>query len=286
MDKNQINILKSNYKEFSTKLKIVESQQELTVKCLADILLSHSNDLEATVNSFREILPNASPKEEIAFFTELSASSLRNKLKPYAFIDSNETTPAGAHSKIAFVKNKYTERAFEEFSRTIANAKPIYSLNFKESCESVTNGNCEFCILPIANSTDGRLISFYSLLDRYDLKICEVLTIEDNDAQSLYYARVGRSCKEPSERHSPEREFIFEFSVLSSSADFISALLLAAEAAGARIISIDSMPVEYTSSLQKFFFSFTLNSRATLPFRLFVAFLEQSSTPLGLYQNK
>ena len=286
MNNGHIKILRENFEELSKKLNITTSQRELTVKCLADILLNASTDLETVLESFKEFLPDASPREEITFFSELSSSKLQSAIKSYVFIGSNESTPAGAHSKIAFVKNKYTDIAFEKFSSSVANAKPVYSTSFKESCESVASGSCEFCILPIANSTDGRLISFYTLLDRYDLKICEVFSIEDETAQSIYYARVGRSCKEPSYRHSLEQEFIFEFSILSSSADFTTPLLLAAEAAGARLISIDSIPIEYTSTLQSFFFSFSVSAKRMLPFRLFVAFSEQSSTPLGLYQSK
>ena len=286
MNNEEIKILKENFKEFSKRLNISASQRELTVKCLADILLNNSTDLEKALEEFKEILPEASPSEMITFFSELSSSKLRNAIKSYIFIGSNEATPAGAHSKIAFVKNKYTDVAFESFSRSVANAKPVYSTSFKESCESVASGSCEFCILPIANSTDGRLISFYTLLDRYDLKICEVFSIEDENAQSIYYARIGRSCKEPSDRHSPEQNFIFEFSILSSSADFASPLLLAAAASDAHLISIDSIPVEYTSTLQSFFFSFSVPTKSMLPFRLFIALSEQSSTPLGLYQSK
>jgi hypothetical protein len=86
MNNEEIKILKENFKEFSKKLNISASQRELTVKCLADILLNNSTDLEKAIEEFKEILPEASPSEMITFFSELSSSKLRNAIKSYIFI--------------------------------------------------------------------------------------------------------------------------------------------------------------------------------------------------------
>lgn len=284
----KIKITIENFNDFSSRLDISKAQCELTAKEIARLfqeIYSH-DDVEKAVEHFREAIQCPSPQDEIAFLGELCNSPFKNAIKSYVFIGSNESTPAGAHSKISFVKNKYADSAFEIFSRSVANAKPNYASSFKESCEDVTDGRCEFCILPIANSLDGRLMSFYSLLDRYELKICEIASVEDEDSsQSVFYARIGRSCKELNEKQATNQTLIFEFSVLASNAEFISPLLLAAHCSDAKIISINSTPVEYDSSLQRFFFSFYLKASKALPFRLYVSLLSQSYTPIGFYKG-
>ena len=279
-------ILTENLRDFSKKQSISESQKELTIRELAALLCTSAASIEEIMARFKAHASDVSPRDEILLLSELCRSELHDSIKSSLIIGSTEPTAAGAHSKISFVKNKYNDIAFEHFSRSLTNAKPEYALSFKESCENVIDGRSEFCILPLTNSSDGRLMSFYALLDRYELKICETVDVEDEElSKTVKYARAGRFCKEPNERLDANKSYTFEFSVIDSSGKFLPSLLLAARELDACVTSIDSLPVEYAAHLQRFFISLALPAKNILTLRLFIALSQQSYTPIGIYKE-
>ncbi len=280
-------IFTQNLKEFNKKQAIASQQAELTVIELAHLYCESNKSLDDTLKLLGDLIDDLSVKDVMTFLCELCRSEHINKIKDMVFIGSTEPTSAGAHSKISYLKNRYNDIAFEQFSHSVSNAKAEYALSFSECCENVLYGRCEFCILPIMNSNDGRLMSFYGLLDRYDLKICDVVDIDNDDSTSTFrHALLGRACKEQRMRPQKNQNYIFEFSIITDKPDFFTSLLLAADKINAKLICIDSLPIEYASDMQKFFISFSIPSQNTLAFRLFLALNLQAHTPLGFYKEK
>lgn len=285
-NEEKIKIHFKNYEDLTRRQAILKSQKNLTVEEIVNLFCNEVNSLDTLSEILTSDKIELSNDDKIAFCRKICNSSIQKEISSLVYIGSNEPTPAGAHSKISFIKNKYNELAFERFSKFLTNAKKDYATSFKESCENVTNGFCEFCILPITSSNDGRLMSFYSLLDVYDLKICAVTDVEDEDsAKNIRYACVGRSCHGQFEGRLQKKPLIFEFSVVDSTNDFLILLLLAAKEAQAEIINIDSFPVEYSSHLQRFYFSFRIPSQNALFFRLLTALSHQSYSPIGIYKE-
>ncbi len=280
-NQEKIKIHLKNRDFFAKRQENLKKQKDLEIKSAVEAISSETDFKDFLSNE----LPNFSTEDKIEFCKAICESHIKSELASLLLIGSNEPTPAGAHSKISFIKNKYNDMAFERFSRFVTNAKAEYATSFKESCENVVNGFCEFCILPITSSEDGRLMSFYSLLDRYELKICAVTDIEDEDAsKTIRYACVGKSCPEPSKKNHKE-DLIFEFFTIDSTSDFLSLLILTANEVGAEIVNVDSFPVEYSEHLQNFFFSFRIPYQNTLLFRLLVAINQSNYTPIGLYKE-
>ena len=283
---NKQSIFTENLDQFNKRLSLAKRQREITVTELAKLYCESFDDIDSILENLSLINENLSASEKILFLSEICHSPFNQKIKDMLFIGSSEPTSAGAHSKISYLKNKYNDIAFEHFSRSVSNAKPDYASGFTECCESVFDGRCEFCILPIMNSNDGRLMSFYSLLDRYELKICEIVDIDnDSTPSTLRYARVGRSSNEPKRRTPKAQNYIFEFSIISEDTNFFAPLFEASNQLDAKLTCIDSLPIEYASNVQKFFLSFCIPSQNTLAFRLFVSLNHQSYTPIGLYKE-
>ena len=205
-NEEKITILKENLKIFSTRQKIAKEQKELTIKGITEIF-SRDIDYFKEINKiFSDETLDLSPEDKISFCKTICNSNLQKDIHSMLFIGSTEPTPAGAHSKISFIKNKYNDLAFERFSHFVPNAKADYATSFKESCENVTDGFCEYCIIPITSSSDGRLMSFYSLLDRYELKICAVTDIDDDEtSKTIRYACVSRACHDPFEKKNAKK---------------------------------------------------------------------------------
>ena len=285
-NEEKIEILKKNLQILSARQTITNQQKNLTVKDLAEAISIDRNCLKKLNEILSDDKLNLSYEDKISFCRNMCNSNLQKEIHTLLIIGSDEPTPAGAHSKISFIKNKYNDLAFERFSRFVPHAKADYATSFKECCENVTDGVCEYCILPITSSTDGRFMSFYSLLDRYELKICAVTDIEDEEAsKTVRYACVGKNCVDRFEKKNLKNDIIFEFYTIDTTADVLPLLLLCAKEASAEIVNIDSIPVEYSSRLQKFFFSFKIPSQNSLFFRLLTAITQENYVPIGIYKE-
>ena len=82
------------------------------------------------------------------------------------FSPGAEGISQSAAGRIAYVRNKRSDDVFLSLSRNMKGAKAHYEATFTECCEAVMDGSCEYCLLPLENSSDGRLYSFYSLLEK------------------------------------------------------------------------------------------------------------------------
>ena len=279
-------ILTKNLHEFCKRQNLAKQQKELTVSELALLYSQSLSNPDHISKEIQRFSSEISATDQIIFLSEICRSSLSEKVKEMLFIGSTEPTSAGAHSKISYLKNRYNDLAFDYFSHSVPNAKPDFASSFTECCENVFDGRCEYCILPIMNSNDGRLMSFYSLLDRYELKICETVDIDaENSSSTMKIALIGRTCKLQTGRVQKNKKCVFEFSIIADNTDFFAFLFEGANKIQARLNCIDSIPIEYTPHLQKFFFSFSLPHANNLIFRAFIALNHQSYTSIGIYKE-
>jgi hypothetical protein len=195
---------------------------------------------------------------------------------------SGEEISAGSHGKVAIVRNSYNEYAFSRISRVITHPKEVFVSSFTSACEEVYDGRCEFCILPVESSQSGRLFSFYSMLDRYELRICASCELESDDGSegSVKYALIGRALPD---RIAKNSSWSFEFSVISDGGRVLSDISGVSEIFGARLIKIDSLPVEYDGRLQKYYFTFGLPETSIAAFDLFLENEYARYDAVGLY---
>ena len=95
-------------------------------------------------------------------------------------------------NRISYQKNNYTEKAFQRFSVLLGEAKAAYAHSFPSVCEDVYNGISEYCILPIENSTEGRLVSFTRLISQFDLKIVATCDVRSGEDKTTRFALLRR----------------------------------------------------------------------------------------------
>ena len=97
------------------------------------------------------------------------------------FSSSDDSVDSRSIGKISYMRNKFTDKAFDKFAKFVNDAKLIYSDSFEDSCTDTYNGICEYCILPTASSSDGKLKAFYRLIEKYDLHVAASTEIRDGD---------------------------------------------------------------------------------------------------------
>jgi hypothetical protein len=196
----------------------------------------------------------------------------------------NESIDNVSRGKIAYIKNRRNDDAFLLFAKKLREVKAEYVSSFQEACEAVFEDKCEFCMLPIENDNDGKLYSFYQMLDRYDLKIRHTVRISTDDgAESITFALASRNAGTVLHTDSTVR---FEFSVVRESADFVCDVLSALAAIGGRIYSVATFPVGYDSNSCRCYFAVDLKADAVVPMALYLSLEYHGYNALGWYTIK
>lgn len=108
-------------------------------------------------------------------------------------LEADSVVPLDAIDRVAYLQNSYTDTVYMEFSALLGNPRAAYFSSISDVCESVYNGNCEYCILPVETSAAGKLKSFYELIFKYGFKINAVFDLRgDKDYEYTRYALLSK----------------------------------------------------------------------------------------------
>lgn len=285
IDLEQLHIFRDNLLVFSERKERAHAQRRL---CVSEVIDRHlkgeSPDSRETLYEFlRTGVPELSKEERALFFLRLvEGYPRRNEAElDRSFYPWEEEGLEDSRGRIALVKNRYNEQAFQQLAPLVVGAKEYHVSSFSEACEEVASNRCEFCILPLENDRDGRLFGFYGMLDRYEMKVCAVTSLETEEPLgSTRYALSGRSL--PS-RIAKQSQWNLEFSIASPVGEFPHDVLAVASLLQAILLKVDSLPVLYDDQLQRFYFTFRAKKTNAHAFHLYCSAEHSRYTPIGLY---
>ena len=92
--------------------------------------------------------------------------------------------------RISYVKNRYSDKAFDVLSLCIDDAKFLYAQNFQAVCEDITQGFSEYGILPLSDMQGG-IETVNRLLSVYELKICAVCDVMTQEENTTRFALIS-----------------------------------------------------------------------------------------------
>jgi hypothetical protein len=205
-----------------------------------------------TENRFAEINAGEEPffKKEVGRFAALYlCRSIAKKGMPHTFSDLNtlffgfstESTNV-TDKKIAFLRNRQAFLAFERFAKTLGGVSVLYENNFQNACEAVAAEQATYAIIPIYSTSDGRLNSFYRMIEKYELNIILTCDVDSDDGESMTtFALVykDRICLHTG---SPKFECKITFDDLTAVSDIADA----AYYYGARLDSLEALPMMFS----------------------------------------
>lgn len=268
-----------NLKILDKRKRINDEQKELSVDMLSELIPKMKEPAD-TYRQFLEAFENADILSKARFCQGLYKKSGKDDDRP-PFYDTQDYVPAGAHGKIAIVRNRYNEAAYTALSKFVSRAKLVYTSSFVSACEDTYDGKCQYCILPVSDSQNGRMFGFYSAIDRYELRVCAACNIDtESTSESVKYALVGRVIPDRAYKSTQRR---FEFSVISHTGKVISEITEAASVFGADLAAVDSLPVEYGDELQKYYFTFRMSASDIRGLDLYLSEEYASYAPVGYY---
>lgn len=199
-----------------------------------------------------------------------------------ALLEPAEPIAEEALGRIAYLQNAFTDRAYHAFSTRTRRARSQYHDSYGAACEAVAEGSCEACILPIEHAQDGKLLGFYRLIDRYELRIVCACDIAGQNGVESRFALLQKSFALPL----PERSdgYFFELSLTRSTDHTLGGLLAAASCCGLDVRRVDSIPLAYTENSFAHHAVFTTRERSLLtPFLLYLTLDIPQFEPIGIY---
>ncbi|MBQ8509744.1 MAG: hypothetical protein IJ493_07550 [Clostridia bacterium] len=198
--------------------------------------------------------------------------------------DAVELAPS---PKIAYLKNAYADTAFRIFSGVLNTPSVVYAGDFAQVCEEVYYGRADMCILPVDSSRDAKLISFYRLIDKYELKIALSCDVTSPDGSvTTRYALLRKSLELPRQSWLDAADASFlEFSLIPDEKVSLADVLRAAEVCGLYIYKIDALPLSYSDSEFSYDIILRVGEGGFESFALFLALAVPQYEPLGIYPH-
>ena len=182
---------------------------------------------------------------------------------------------------VGTLQNIYSDQVFSKLPPNFS-ARALNFESFEEMCESIFSGECDFGIMPTESSDNGKLLRFYSLMDRYDLKINAVFDAENSDSSATTrYSIVSRYIEYKEDRFGKPDQF--EFSVNLGDPQLLGEILYAADLCGMSLRRIDSLPVPYKDNEFLFCPVFDVNDADIDAFLLYMYIDFPQYTPIGIF---
>lgn len=197
--------------------------------------------------------------------------------------------PAALDSVIAGVQSaqivlwgvhSMSSAAYERFSSLFSSVERIDVESFSEVCDFVANGTGAFGIVPLENTTDGRLAAFYKMLDRNELRICAVCDVEDTETDVV--TRLALVAKNLC---AFDGDFLrcIEFSLVISDVQRRIELLGVAGKAGGTLTQLSMLPLSYRENASVDTIRLSFSKSSVYPFLMYLHLFCEDVNILGFY---
>ncbi len=195
------------------------------------------------------------------------------------FFGASVSNGTGADKKIAFLRNRQAFRAFECFAKTLGGVSVLYENNFQNACEDVAHGQAAYAIIPIYSTSDGRLGSFYRMIEKYELAIILTCDVDSDDGENM--TTFALIYQEPISLNvgAPKLECSITFDDLSRLSDITDA----AYYYGAEVDSIESLPIMFSGRAGTFAVVFDLENADIDGLLCYLALEYPQMSVIGIY---
>ena len=183
-----------------------------------------------------------------------------------------------------YVKNAFSDEAYDVFSQDFEDPRVRYASNFKEALRLVSDNAVSFCLLPF-EERGVRIPTVEELIFRGDYKVNSVIPVFGYDGNAeMKYALVSKNIY--SSDYFADDDRYFELRVPLDSDRGLSSLIISAEEFGVKIYRVNTLGFK-TEEGQKNYFSVVLKTVGTDFTKLLIyltVFLPEY-IPVGIYKN-
>ena len=116
----------------------------------------------------------------------------------YSITEGDFLPSAYSEETFTYVRNGFSDEAYDVFSQDFDDPKVKYSSTFKECSQAVSSGDVTYCLLPLEERGGARLPTVSEIIFRNDFKINSVIPVFGPDGNAdLKYALVSKSFTVP-----------------------------------------------------------------------------------------
>lgn len=249
-----------------------------TSQCSSNILPLHEpvlNKLHGIRSAWQRVLLCMEIKRQL---------SQKMDLTPEFFFPYQEEVSVTAFQRVVYPKSSYADAAYLKFSSLMTVPRAAYAHSFLSACEDVYNGLCEFCILPIENSSEGQLSSFLRLIQKYELRIAATCFVSGTNRTGN--TRFALLRKNVTPLLLPEKAPAYlEFAVPMDDDVSIADLLLAAGLCDLRLVQLDAFSQGEEDATPYTRLTFLAGDGDLQAFLLFLSMDIPHYEPIGLYSH-
>ena len=217
-----------------------------------------------------------------AYLSSLILSALRRR--GYYMAEGDFLVPTDAKESFVYVRNTFSDEAFDVFSEGFENPRVIYAESFKECVNALNDGRATFCLLPLEERGSVRLAGVSELILKEDLKINAVSSVFGLDGNAdMKYALLSNGFINWEAQGEDDR--YLELRIMDKSSLELSEILDAVKLFGHILFRIDT--VCGTLNETEKFYSLVIRDggRGFCDLLTYLTIFSDGFVPVGLYKN-
>ncbi len=218
-----------------------------------------------------------------AIFTELYAEGLADLGRPLTERDFLPSSP-GAET-FTYVRNSFSDEAYDVFSQDYSDPKVKYSGSFKECAQAVSGGDITYCLLPLEEKGGARLPTVSEIIFRNDFKINSVIPVFGPDGNAdMKYALVSKSFTVPERRKDDDLYLEIRIGVGADSA--LAEVFGAVDYFGMSVYRVNTVTFD-TEGEEETYFSVVIKDGggSFAPLLTYFTLFLRDFVPVGIYKN-
>ena len=226
---------------------------------------------------------DALSRTDKAVFTELYAEGLADSGRS---ITEGDLLPSSSGAEtFTYVRNSFSDEAYDVFSQDFDDPKVRYSHSFKESAQAVSTGDVTYCLLPLEEKGGARLPTVSEIIFRNDFKINSVIPVFGPDGNAdMKYALVSRSFTIP--KRMKDDDLYLEIRIGATGDSTLAEVFSAVDYFGMSIYRINTVTFD-TEGESETFFSVVIKSSQSdfTPILTYLTLFIRDFVPVGIYKN-
>ncbi len=201
------------------------------------------------------------------------------------FVSENDFLPNfQSQESFVYVKNSYSDEAYDVFSQDFSDPRVRYAKDFKEALSLVSDGTVGYCLLPLEDS-GVRIKTVEELIFKTDMKINSVTPVFGLDGTAdMKYCLVSHSYLIAPYTKDDDR--YLELRISKDNDTPLSELICAAESLGLELYRVNCRNF-VTDDMQGVYYSLLFKSGGGdfTPLLAYLTLFTEECTTLGIYKN-
>ena len=184
-----------------------------------------------------------------------------------------------------YVRNVFSDEAYDVFSQDFSVPTVRYSNSFKECALAVSENESEYCLLPLEERGGVRLPTVSEIIFRNDFKINSVIPVFGPDGMAdMKYALISKSFTLPVCRSDDDR--YLEVRLGASGESTLTDFLLAVDYFSMSVYRINTLTIDNEGESEIYYSAvIRVEGKDLTPLLAYLTLFNRDFVPVGVYKN-